>query len=60
MIRWYDYIAAFVTADILLANAKVAFLAPGFVAQTIGGLSVYAVWYIWNEVYCKWRLKQES
>ena len=30
MIRWYDYIVCFLTAHFLIANIKIAFLAPRF------------------------------
>jgi len=51
MIRWYDYLAAFLFADIIIT---VAFAVP-----FIGFVVAYAMYeYGWDS-YCKWRLEQE-
>jgi len=51
MIRWYDYVAAFLMADILVTTF--------FVIPFAGAIIAYAMYeYGWDS-YCKWRLKQE-
>lgn len=59
MIRWYDFIAAFVFADFLLANAKIALFAPTMGSKLIGGFVVWSIYTVWCNIYCMWRLKQE-
>jgi len=50
MIRWYDYIAAFVFANVLLVIAFFPY---------IGFIAAYAAYeYGWNW-YCNFRLEQE-
>ena len=52
MIRWYDYIAAFLVADLLLT---VFFTIPIF-----GAIIAYAIYeYSWTG-YCEFRLRQEN
>jgi len=52
MIRWYDYIAALLTADIL---ATTFFTVPIF-----GAIITYVLYeYGWNR-YCNFRLEQEN
>jgi hypothetical protein len=52
MIRWYDYGAAFLAADIM---ATAFFTIPIF-----GAIIAYAVYEIWMNWYCQFRLEQES
>lgn len=59
MIRWYDYIAAFIAADFLLANFMMAMTGPNFWVQLLGGLFVAFIWDAWNDLYCKFRLNME-
>lgn len=61
MIRWYDYIAAYIFADFLLGF----FLASLFATTTFGGslfygVMVFVVYDLWCDGYCKWRLKKEG
>lgn len=51
MIRWYDYPVAFLAADFM----------TGFIfsGSIFGGVAAYAVYYIWDDVYCSYRLEQE-
>ena len=50
MVRWYDYITAFLFADILLVVAFFPY---------IGFIAAYAVYELWMQVYCRWRYEQE-
>jgi hypothetical protein len=51
MIRWYDYLAAFLAADLMLT---VAFSIPW-----IGFVVAYAMYEYGWEAYCQYRLKME-
>ena len=52
MVRWYDFLAAFIVADLLLVSA---FSVPFF-----GPIVAYALYeYGWSQIYCAWRHKQE-
>jgi len=52
MVRWYDYIAAFLMADVL---ATMFFTIPAF-----GAIIAYMIYeYGWN-YYCQFRLEQEN
>ena len=51
MIRWYDYVAAFIAADV---GASFFFNVPIF-----GAIATYGIYYLWMNVYCPWRLEQE-
>ena len=52
MIRWYDYIAAFLAADFM----------TGFIfsGSIFGGFAAYFVYGAWVDFYCPWRLRQEN
>lgn len=52
MIRWYDYLAAFVAADFMTAFV--------FGAGLFGGFAAYGVYLLWIEVYCSWRRDREN
>lgn len=60
MIRWYDHIVVFVTADLLLGNIKVALLAPSMLGNLIGVAGLYAIWHLFHEIYIPFRVKQED
>jgi len=51
MIRWYDYPAALLAADIMLTMA--------FTIPYVGFVAAYALYEFGWEAYCQWRLKQE-
>jgi len=52
MIRWYDYVAAFIVADL---TAALFFGIPGF-----GGVAAYLlVFYVWD-YYCEYRKDAEG
>ena len=51
MIRWYDYIAAFIVADLTVAF---------FFGVPFGGVVAYLlVFYVWD-YYCEWRKDRED
>jgi hypothetical protein len=51
MIRWYDYLAAFLAADLILTAA--------FSIPWIGFVVAYAMYEYGWEAYCQYRLKME-
>jgi hypothetical protein len=51
MIRWYDYIAAFLAADVM---ATAFFSLP-----IIGAFVAWGVYELWMNVYCEWRKNME-
>ena len=51
MIRWYDYLAAFLMASAMF-NAF-------FAVPIIGAFIAYGVYEMWMNVYCPWRYSQE-
>lgn len=51
MIRWYDYPAALLAADIILTMA--------FTIPYVGFIAAWALYEFGWEAYCQWRLKQE-
>ena len=51
MTRWYDYIAAFFVADMLLMNVKLVLVAQSTFSTMFAIFGVYAWWYIWNDFY---------
>ena len=51
MIRWYDYPAAFLAADLMMTGA--------LSIPWIGLVVAYAMYEYGWEAYCNWRLKQE-
>ena len=59
MIRWYDYVAALIAADFLIANATTALVSEVWWLQILGGVGAWIIWDTWNGPYCKWRVKQE-
>lgn len=59
MIRWYDYVAAFIVADLI----QTLIFAGGastvwWEAVLYGGLAGFLV-RNWGDLYCQFRLKQE-
>ena len=52
MIRWYDYPAALLAADVIVSLA--------LSIPYIGFMAAWAFYeFVW-EAYCQWRLKQEN
>ena len=60
MIRWYDWVAAFVVADLLTSNLMLAVFAEIWWHQTLGTLAVFVLWDAWNDLYCKVRKNMEN
>ena len=60
MIRWYDFFAAFLAADFLIANTKVALFAEVWYMNIIGIVGAYVVWDLWNDTYIPFRKRQEE
>lgn len=60
MIRWYDYLAAFVFADFMTAGLQFALLGPTVWHGIVGGASVGLLWAIWRDVYCIFRYIMEN
>lgn len=60
-IRWYDYIVAFLAADLFLSNIMLA-VSPDFsiFLNMLGTAGAYFTWKLWNENYTDFRVKQES
>ncbi len=59
MIRWYDYPVAFLAADFIIMNLKLA-LSGNLLMSLVGGLGVYLVINLWDTKYTSFRIKQES
>lgn len=60
MIRWYDWLAAFIVADFLFANFMIAMFGDNIWLQIVGAISVVFLWDLWGDVYCKFRLRMET
>lgn len=59
MIRWYDYIAAIITADLMQGWFFASLSATGFWGALFFAVMIYFTLDVWDYVYCKWRLKKE-
>lgn len=57
--KWYDYVAAVVAADFIMANAVLAFFGPTIFIQILGLIAAAFLYDLWINVYCKFRLKME-
>lgn len=52
MIRWYDYLGAFLIADVMVTSF--------FTIPIVGAIIAYGLYeYVWNW-YCQFRLEQEN
>lgn len=60
MIRWYDWVAAFIAADAILIAAGLALGGPTFWAQFLGALLVSMFYDLWINTYCNYRKKSEQ
>lgn len=58
MIRWYDYLAAFLAADLLWLNIKIALYGGPFLGP-LAGISAYFMWKAWDIMYIPFRYQQE-
>lgn len=59
MIRWYDYILAIITADLMLTTFLYAMSVETWWLSLISTMAVLALWDIWKG-YCEWRRGYES
>jgi hypothetical protein len=59
MIRWYDYLAATLVADLILSNAMLAVFSEVFWMQIIAAVAVTFLYDLWTNVYCRFRLNME-
>lgn len=57
--KWYDYIAAVVIADIIMANVALAFFGPTLLIQILGSIGAAFLYNFWVNTYCKFRLIME-
>lgn len=60
MIRWYDYIAAVITADIILQGLLIGVLGTTFWHVLLGGALAGFTYRIWRDVYCSYRKNIEG
>jgi len=60
MIRWYDYLVAFLAADFMWANIQVSLFSGVWWVSILGGMGVYFVWSLWNDTYIPFRVRQED
>lgn len=59
MLRWYDYVAAVIAADIMLSCFLYAMTADVWYMSLIGSMAVLAAWDTWK-FYCEWRKGYEA
>ena len=60
MIRWYDYIVCFLTADFLIANIKIALLAPALWMNILGVVGVWGIYSCFTQIYTPYRYNKEN
>lgn len=60
MVRWYDWLAALLIADLILSTIVVAAISPIWYIQLVCGVFAWFVLDFWDNVYCKWRLNKEN
>jgi len=58
-VRWYDYAAAVLAADIFWANIKIILFSGNFFVAFFASIAVYFGWDLWNWYCKKFRLRQE-
>jgi len=60
LIRWYDYLVAFLAADFMWANIQVALFSGVWWVSIFGSMGAYFVWSLWNDTYIPFRIRQED
>lgn len=60
MIRLYDWIVAFIAADLMIGNAMIAVFAEVWYMNLIGAVGAYFVWDLWNDTYIPFRKRREK
>jgi len=59
MIRWYDYVAAIIVADVMQSFIFASLFSTVFWHSFMFSFLAYMVLDLWSDAYCKWRLKKE-
>ena len=59
-VKWYDWLAAFFVADLMLAFTQLMFFAPDIVLTLVSGALVYGLYRFWEEFYCPFRKRKED
>ncbi len=60
MIRWYDYIIAVITADIIMFGLIFGFGGTTFWHGIVGGAIAGLTYRVWKDMYCQFRKAQEE
>lgn len=60
IVRWYDWVAAFLLADFILAFVKVMLFAPDMLTFIFAAISLYGSYKLWEQYYCPFRKRQEE
>ena len=60
MIRWYDYVAAFLAADFFWGNVPAALFSGNWLSMLFGATGAYSIFYIWDNIYTPFRVRQEN
>ena len=60
MIRWYDYIAAVITADIILQGLFIGAFGTTFWHGLLGGALAGLTYRAWRDFYCVYRKNIED
>ncbi len=60
MIRWYDYVAAIIMADIMFVTFIVFVTAPNMFIAFFSSFSLFFLFELWDKYYCHFRLKLEE
>lgn len=59
MIRWYDYIAAIITAEFITAFLFAGIYSGNIFYALLFGFIAGMIYNLWDVVYCNIRLKKE-
>ena len=57
MIRWYDWIFAFIAADLMLTTLLILLTSTNMFLTFFSALSVFFLFDVWDKYYCKFRVK---
>ena len=60
MVTWKDYLIAFILADLIWANIKVALFVPDTFLSILSVCFAYAVWQAWEVLYLPYRVRKEN
>lgn len=59
MIRWYDYVIAFLAADLMVGLFLIGINSATWLGPMLFGLLAGMIWQAWSKDYCAFRLRQE-